>query len=104
MMSRREMRSSKSILVGVSSVAVVGICAPSLASTVSIEPGLYELTAETVLPHLEENLRYATTHDRLCLGTQEASELFPLLRHQAFAGCTLVHESSSETEAHFYLR
>ena len=98
------MRSSKSILVGASTVAVVGLCASSLASTVSVEPGLYDLTAQTVLPHLEESLRYATTRARQCLGTQEASALFPLLRHEAFAGCSLVHESFTETEAHFSLR
>jgi hypothetical protein len=98
------MRSSKSILASASAAAIVGLCTPALASTASVEPGLYELTAETVLPHLEENLRYATTHSRECLGAQEASAVFPLLRHVAFAGCTLVHESSSETEAHFSLR
>ena len=98
------MRSSRSILVGARSVAVVGLCTSSLASTVSVEPGLYELTAQTVLPHLEESLRYATTRSRRCLGTQEASALFPLLRHEAFAGCSLLHESSSEAEAHFSLR
>jgi Protein of unknown function (DUF3617) len=98
------MRWPKSFVVGASSVAVVGLCTSSLAATVSVEPGLYELTAQTILPHLEENLRYATTRHRQCLGTQEASALFPLLRHEAFAGCSLVHESSSGAEAHFSLR
>ena len=93
------MCSSKSGLV-----AAVGLCASSLASTVSVEPGLYELTAQTVMPHLEEALRYATTSSRRCLGTQEASALFPLLRHEAFAGCSLVREASSDAEAHFSLR
>ena len=100
--SSREMRSCRSTLVGV--VVALGLGASSAASTVSVEAGLYELTAQTVLPHLEESLRYATTRSRLCLGTQEASALFPLLRHEAFAGCSLVHESSSEGEAHFSLR
>jgi hypothetical protein len=90
--------------VGLCMVAVVGVCAPALASTVSVEPGLYELTAQTVMPHLEESLRYATTRSRQCLGTQEAGALFPLLRHEAFAGCSLDHDSSSEGEARFTLR
>lgn len=85
-------------------LAVVGLCAPALASTVSIEPGLYELTAQTVMPHLEESLRYATTRSRQCLGTQEASALFPILRHEAFAGCSLDHDSTSSGEARFTLR
>lgn len=85
-------------------VAAFGLCTSSLASTVSVEPGLYEITAQTVLPHLEESLRYATTTSRRCLATQEASALFPLLRHEAFAGCTLDGEPSSPAEAQFSLR
>lgn len=85
-------------------VAVVAFSAPALAATVSIEPGLYELTAQTVMPHLEESLRYATTRSRQCLGTQDAAALFPLLRHEAFAGCSLDHDSSSDGEARFTLR
>ena len=98
------MHSCRSILVGAGFVAGVGLWTSSLASTVSVEPGLYELTAQTMLPHLEENLRYATTRTRQCLGTQEASALFPLLRHEAFTGCSLVGESSSDDETHFSLR
>ena len=98
------MFSCRPILVGAGIVAVVGPCASSVASTVSVEPGLYEVTAQTVLPHLEESLRYATTRSRQCLGTQDAAALFPLLRHEAFAGCSLEHESSSGGEAHFSLR
>jgi hypothetical protein len=98
------MRSSRSLLVAAGFVAVAGLYTSSLASTVSVEPGLYDLTAQTVLPHLEESLRDATTRSRQCLGTQEASTLFPLLRHEAFTGCSLVHESSSDGEAHFSLR
>lgn len=62
---------------------------PANADPVSIPPGLYELTAQTVLPHLEENLRYTTTTSRRCLGTEEATSLFPLLMLKAFAGCAL---------------
>jgi hypothetical protein len=85
-------------------VGAVGLCASALASTVSVEPGLYELSAQTVMPHLEEALRYATTRSRQCLGTQEATALFPLLRNEAFAGCSLVREDSTHAEAHFSLR
>ena len=98
------MRSCTSVLLGAGFVAAVGLCRSVWASTVSVEPGLYELTAQTVLPHLEESLRYATTRTRQCLGTQEASALFPLLRHEAFAGCSLDHEASSDGEARFSLR
>jgi hypothetical protein len=56
------------------------------------------------MPHLEEALRYATTTSRQCLGTQEASALFSMLRHEAFAGCSLVREPASDAEGHFSLR
>ena len=79
------------------------LASSAAASTVSVEPGLYELTAQTVMPHLEEALRYATTSSRECLGTQQAAALFPLLRHEAFAGCSLVREDSSDAEARFSL-
>lgn len=64
-------------------------CSGALCAPVALNPGLYDVTTETLLPHLEENLRYATTHARQCLDTQDVAALFPLLRHQAFAGCEL---------------
>ena len=71
----------------------VGVCgvlsASAFGSPLVLNPGTYELTVETLLPHLEENLRYATTRQLQCLGTEEATTLFPILRHQAFAGCVL---------------
>lgn len=52
-------------------------------------PGRYEVTRETVLPHLEEALRYATTRRVECLPSPSGERLFLLLDHEAFAGCTL---------------
>lgn len=75
--------------------ALVGLCCSAAGaadvtpSAFTAPPGLYRITTETVLPHLEESLRYATTLTERCLGTQEASSLFPLLRHEAFTGCGL---------------
>jgi hypothetical protein len=40
-------------------------------------PRLYQLTTETGMPHLEQNLRYAITHDNVCLGRD------PMLWHAA---------------------
>jgi hypothetical protein len=93
------MRLPRSGLVG-----VVALGASSLAATLSVEPGLYEVTSQTVMPHLEEALRYATTTSRHCLGTQEAAALFPLLRHEAFAGCSLQRDAVTDAEDHFVLR
>src|SRR5688572_22912841 len=87
---------------------IVGLMSPLLASNVSaqvrIAPGEYDLTAETILPHLEEALRYATTHSRECLRNPDATRLFPLLLQPAFAGCHLVPAASVGDKLHFVLR
>ena len=83
---------------------LLGVAASACGSdsTLSVTPGVYDVTAETVLPHLEESLRYATTRTQRCLGTQDATALFPLLRHAAFAGCALTaREARGEQE--FYV-
>ncbi len=84
----------------------LSLAAPAQASSarVALTPGEYELTTETVLPHLEEALRYATTRVRQCLGSQEPSSLFPLLEHPAFAGCKLVAAESTADEQIFKLQ
>jgi hypothetical protein len=74
-----------------------------LASPLVLNPGSYELTIETVLPHLEENLRYATTQQQYCLGTQEVTTLFPILSHAAFTGCTLTGGQSVEGRLEYAL-
>jgi len=54
---------------------------------------LYQVTTETGMPHLEENLRYATTRERRCLRHQELSSAFPILQLAALKGCKLDHEN-----------
>lgn len=71
---------------------------------VAIPDGEYDLTAQTVLPHLEEALRYATTRARQCLREPDATGLFPLLLHPAFAGCRLVRDAQAGDGLHFALR
>jgi hypothetical protein len=79
------------------------VCAAAVASPATLNPGVYLITAETLLPHLEENLRYATIRSNQCLGTQDAATLFPILRHQAFAGCELAATRSSGERSEFSL-
>lgn len=54
---------------------------------------LYEVTVETGMPHLEENLRYTTTHERRCLAPGSLPSTFPILDHPALTGCNLAAES-----------
>jgi hypothetical protein len=56
-------------------------------------PQLYEITTETAMPHLEENLRYATTREQRCLEQNELWSAFPILRHAALKNCRLDEES-----------
>jgi putative ABC transport system substrate-binding protein len=58
-----------------------------------LPPGLYQVTTEIGMPHLEENLRYAITRERRCVRHEELSSAFPVLRQNALAGCKLDHES-----------
>jgi hypothetical protein len=73
------------------------------ATTVAVPAGEYDLTTETLLPHLEEALRYATTRARQCLHEPDATGVFPLLRHQAFTGCALVPRAQASDGLHFTL-
>jgi len=54
-----------------------------------LQPRLYELTTETIMPHLEENLRYTVTHAQRCVHEEDLRRLFPVLEHPALQGCTL---------------
>jgi hypothetical protein len=79
--------------------------AAAAAPPLAIPPGEYDLTTETVLPHLEEALRYATTRARQCLRAADATAVFPLLQHPAFSGCRLVPDAQAGDDGlHFTLQ
>jgi len=50
---------------------------------------LYDVTIDTGMPHLEENLRYTTTHRRSCISLRDLATEFPILDHPTLAGCAL---------------
>lgn len=60
----------------------------------SLEPGRYALTIETLMPHLEVNLHYATTRTVRCLNTQQVMTLFPVMKQDTFSGCNFARGSS----------
>jgi hypothetical protein len=70
-------------------IATSLLCSVACATSYADAPGLYEISAQTVMPHLEENLRYATTREQRCLQLDELAALFPILRHPSLAGCHL---------------
>jgi Protein of unknown function (DUF3617) len=55
----------------------------------ALPAGFYEVTTETLMPHLEENLRYSNTQVRRCLRTQDLALAFPALGYPALQGCRL---------------
>jgi hypothetical protein len=64
---------------------------------------LYEVTIETGMPHLEENLRYTTTHRRSCISSKDLATEFPILSHPTLAGCTLGGETRKDDTVKFGL-
>jgi hypothetical protein len=69
----------------------------------AIQPGAYEITAQTVMPHLEESLRYATTRERRCLRGRDLPSIFPVLRHRSLDGCALGNGRRRGGAIHFDL-
>jgi hypothetical protein len=57
---------------------------------------LYDVTVETGMPHLEENLRYAVTRTERCLTRDDLDSIFPILHHSSLAGCKLRERSHDE--------
>ncbi len=74
-------------------MAASWLCTAAWALDEAVQPGTYEITVQIVMPHLEENLRYATTRERRCLRGHELSSVFPILHHPSLAGCKLDDES-----------
>jgi hypothetical protein len=81
----------KSLLHGLLTFSIL-ICLHAGAS--EDEPfTLYEVITETIMPHLEENLRYATTRHNRCLNHRELFSAFPVLDHPSLKGCKLENKS-----------
>ena len=88
---------------GFFSLLVSTLCCAPCAAAQPFAPRLYEIATETGLPNLEENLRYATTHSKLCIGRAQLATAFPILQHEALKGCKLDHERSVASSVHLLL-
>jgi hypothetical protein len=71
---------------------VAMLCGVAWTNAQAAESGVYDITARTEMPHLEENLRYATTRERRCLRVDDVASLFPVLHHPSLEGCRVVGE------------
>jgi hypothetical protein len=76
-------------------VALAAICGRAWCAE-ALPPGRYAMTTETAMPHLEESLRYANTHEERCLTHQSLATAFPVLTHPSLADCSLVDETRDD--------
>jgi hypothetical protein len=84
-------------------IAGVGAATGALAAE-PLPPRLYEVTTLTGMPHLDENLRYATVTERRCVDPQELSRLFWMLDDVSLQDCKLVKAAQSATDATYRLQ
>jgi uncharacterized protein DUF3617 len=84
-----ELRRLRSGCRTILSVSISLLCAAAWTPSEAVPPGIYEISTEMLMPHLEENLRYARTRERRCIRDHAVSDFFPILRHQSLNGCKL---------------
>lgn len=72
------------------------------AGKLMITPGLYEISAQTVMPHLEE-MRRKTVHDTRCLNDDNPAAIFPVMDQRALKGCELGFMDLSGDVFHYTL-
>jgi hypothetical protein len=86
---------------------------PLLVSLVTFPPAvpatalglrLYEVITETDMPHLEENLRYATRTERTCMDPSDLPTAFWMLRDVSLQDCKLVKLSDGAEESLYQLK
>lgn len=78
-------------------------CLRVAADDVEARAFLYEVTVETSMPHLEENLRYTRATDRTCVTRSESLIAFPVLKQDAFQACKLVANEAADLRASYWL-
>ncbi|HEY7642254.1 MAG TPA: DUF3617 family protein [Steroidobacteraceae bacterium] len=80
-----------------------GFTAVSVPAAETMPAGLYEVTTETGMPHLEENLRYAVTRENRCLTGEDLAAAFPILQSASLADCKLQPEGREGEVVSFLL-
>jgi Protein of unknown function (DUF3617) len=86
------------------SMVVCGVLPSPGPAMQTAVPQLYELIIETGMPHLEENLRYATTRTASCINTRDLSQAFPVLEHVSLQDCRLSKATDDEASAMYELQ
>jgi hypothetical protein len=84
---------------------VAGMLLP-IGSAMAADPAesrLYEVTTDTGMPHLEENLRYARKLEKRCLDLRDLSGAFWMLGDVSLQDCRLVKTSEAPGSAVYAL-
>jgi hypothetical protein len=85
-------------------ITLCGLVWPCLVASQSTQMRLYEISTETGMPHLEENLRYAVRREQRCVDLQDLSGAFWMLGHESLQDCRLDKTSQSSEAASYTLR
>ena len=93
----------RSTLLSRATMLVVALAPFAWASDSMPAPRLYDVTTETGMPHLEDNLRYSITHEKRCLGPRDFARAFPVLEHPSLRGCHLEPDAQSSTALEYRL-
>ena len=84
-------------------VTLIPLIGSHVQASETMPTRLYEVTTETGMPHLEENLRYSTTRMKRCLAHQGLTTAFPILTHPALKGCKLGRENRNDATVSYQL-
>ena len=75
-------------------VAVAIIDPLAVSAQPHLHSGMYQVSTQLIMPHLENNLRHAHTQTRHCLSQDSISNhvelFFPILNHISLSGCHLM--------------
>ena len=84
-------------------LAAAGLLGEALPAAEPPVQRQYEVTTETGMPNLEENLRYARKTERRCLDLKDLSQEFWMLQDVSLQDCRLVKTGQSAEEAGYVL-
>jgi hypothetical protein len=79
-------------------IMIAPLCSPMLETRAAdlLSRCLFDVTVETNMPNLEENLRYTTTHEKRYLARDDFPTAFPALKHPALSDCRLSDDGGQE--------
>ena len=86
--------------VGVLAIALVSYSAA--AESLALIAGRYDVTAQMIMPHLDE-MRRSVTHEHYCLRDADPAALFPVLRQHALRGCKFSYEKETNAGVEYVL-